>query len=177
MKWHGRPARELRYAATPVYVNGQNSWRELSFGISAGQSGWYTLDVSDKPYRVHIVLDRLFGDRLMELPIGEPVWVVNSPANAPIVRRIWNERPKQNHLVGVTIFNSAAESPEAILVSELDTIDLHHGEHSANPPYSAAFVYGVNWTPAVAKAFAEVGFKKLNETSDGFIAEREKLSN
>ncbi|HZK82662.1 MAG TPA: hypothetical protein VFC46_16375 [Humisphaera sp.] len=137
----------------------------------------YNFTVSDKPYSVHIVVDPSFGDRLMELPNGEPVWVVDSPANAPVVHRIWTERPQPNHLIGLTKFDPAgAETPELVLLNELDMIDLHHGEHSATPPYSVAKVYGTNWTPAVAEAFAAIGFRKLRSVPDGFVAEKERTS-
>jgi hypothetical protein len=81
-----------------------------------------------------------------------------------------------DHLTGVTQFNSGGvETPEAILLRELHVIDEHHGEYSASPPYSLAIVYGTEWTPALAEAFAGIGFRKLKTTPDGFIAMREMI--
>jgi hypothetical protein len=41
------------------------------------------------PYRVHVVVDPAFGQRLADLPAGEPVWVVASTINEPVVRQLW----------------------------------------------------------------------------------------
>jgi hypothetical protein len=142
----------------------KSCWRAAEIG--------YTSVVNDKPNTVHIVVDLSFGHRLAELPADEPVWIVGSPANTPEVLRLWSERPRPQ-FSGITKFDLHAESSEGILLNELNMINLHHGEHSADPPWSVAVVYGVGPTPAIAKAFAEIGFTKLTSERDGFIAQRE----
>jgi len=56
---------------------------------------------------------------------------------------------------------------------ELDTIDLHHGSYSADPPYSAIEVLGAELTDPIREALKEYGFKKIAATGGGFIAERD----
>jgi hypothetical protein len=51
--------------------------------------------------RVRVVVDAGFGERLAQLPPGEPVWVVDSAANAPVAKRLWAARPGEN---GITTF-------------------------------------------------------------------------
>ncbi len=59
---------------------------------------------STAPYRVRVVVDPTFGDRLASLPAHEPVWVIDSPATTPVAHRLWRERPAENHLTGITTF-------------------------------------------------------------------------
>ena len=66
--------------------------------------------MSKKPYRVHIVVDPHYGDRLRDLPIGEPVWVVDSAGNRPVAQANWRERKTTDHLEGITVFSVDAEA-------------------------------------------------------------------
>jgi hypothetical protein len=95
------------------------------------------------PYKVYVVVEREFGEQLANLAPGVPVWIVNTPLNRAVAQRLWKERNRRDHLTGITTFNDLeSSSPEDLLVSELDTIDLHHGSHSANPPYTILEVLG-----------------------------------
>jgi hypothetical protein len=47
------------------------------------------------PYKVRIVVDREFGEQLARLPRGEPVWIVDTPTNKPVVELLWKERPDE----------------------------------------------------------------------------------
>ena len=137
----------------------------------------YTFIVSERPYTVHIVVDPTFGDKLLDLPDREPVWVVDSPANTPVIRRIWSKPSPRSHLEGVTSFVARTGTPEDVLLSELDMIDLHHGEYSADPSWGRAVVYGARLTSEVVAAFADFGFSRVTPTADGFVADRENISN
>src|SRR5258708_7761379 len=95
-----------------------------------------------RSYTVHIVVDSSFGDRLAELPIGEAVWIVDSFRNRPVILRLRKQRPAESHLTGITAFNPGGATAEEILLAQLNMIDLHHGEYSADPPWSMAIVYG-----------------------------------
>ena len=57
------------------------------------------------PYKVYVVVDREFGEKLSELEKGVPVWIVDTPTNKPAAQRFWNEHPDENHLTGITTFN------------------------------------------------------------------------
>jgi hypothetical protein len=96
-----------------------------------------------EPYRVLVVVDRDYGQRLAELAQSGPVWIVDTPANRTAAQQIWAADPNRSHLKGVTTFKFREESSsEDILINELDTIDLHHGTHSASPPYTVLDVIG-----------------------------------
>jgi len=113
------------------------------------------------------------GGRLVTLPEGEPVWVVASPANEAVSDRLRRGRPPISHLTGITTFRPGPIShPDQDLVAILGILDLHHGGHSADPPYSALEVVGCHPTGAIHSALAEFGFSVVSLTSKGFVAER-----
>jgi hypothetical protein len=133
--------------------------------------------MSETAYRVRIVVDPDFGGRLTRLPVGEPVWIVQSEANTPVAQFQWAERPGVSHLNGVTTFTPFTSGDrEQVLLGILDTVDLHHGQYSADPPYSEVEVYGARLTDAVEHAFRGLGFTEFGATSDGFVAARPPAS-
>ena len=117
-------------------------------------------------------MDEHFGERLEHLPAREPVWIVESPANTPVVKRLWAERPQDNHLTGITLFRAGAESREALLLGILGPVDLHHGEYSADPPYPELEVYGVGLSEEIGEALREFEFATFRPTAEGFVAAR-----
>src|SRR6266403_1434319 len=127
------------------------------------------------PYRVCVVVDREFGEKLAELEPGVPVWIVDTPTNKPVAQRFWNERPDEDHLTGITTFNDLNSlSPEEMLLGHLDTIELHHGSHSADPPYTVIEVFGSQLTANAKNVLSEYGFNAFHITSTGFTASRLK---
>ena len=125
------------------------------------------------PYKVYVVVDRNFGERLVELPPSVPVWIVDTPSNKPVAQRLWKERPNETHLTGITTFNDMeSSSPEELLIEELDSIDLHHGAHSADPPYTVLEILGTRLTDRAKDALAVWGFAEFHEHSTGFTAYR-----
>lgn len=126
--------------------------------------------------RVIAVVDRNFGERLSSMPVGVPVWVVDTPANQSVAHRLWKERPQTSHLEGITTFRfDLAESPEANLIEVMPTIDEHHGPLSADPPYMQIEVFGTVLTSRIRVAFAEYGFDEFRETRDCFVATRHRV--
>jgi hypothetical protein len=123
------------------------------------------------PCRVRVVVEPSFGERLATLPAGEPVWIVESANNPPVARRLWTERPTSSHLAGITTFRPGVpDTPEEHLLSVLDTIDLHHGHYSADPPYSVLEVIGCEPSPRVSAVLDELGFSVVARSADGFTA-------
>jgi hypothetical protein len=59
-----------------------------------------------EPYKVYVVVDRTFGERLAALPESVPVWIVDTPTNAPVAGRLWKERSQRSHLAGITTFKA-----------------------------------------------------------------------
>ena len=37
--------------------------------------------MNKKPYGIHVIVHPRFGDRLQEIPVGEPVWIVDTVVN------------------------------------------------------------------------------------------------
>jgi hypothetical protein len=127
------------------------------------------------PYKVYVVVDREFGEQLTELERGVPVWIVDTPTNKAVVQRFWNERPGEGHLTGITTFNDVnSSSPEDILLGELDSIDLHHGSYSADPPYTVLEVLGTPLTVRTKNELSTYGFNEFHANSAGFTAKRPK---
>jgi hypothetical protein len=129
--------------------------------------------VNRDPYSVSIVLDRSYGSLLRELIEAGPVWVVNSPANREFTQQLWAAAPTNGHLEGVTLFKASEDrAAEQMLVDWMDTIDLHHGVYSADPPYTAVRVIGSRLTPEAREFLGTYGFDSFTETEEGFQAVR-----
>ncbi|SRR6266481_2664669 len=129
------------------------------------------------PYKVYVVVDREFGEKLSELEKGVPVWIVDTPTNKTVVQRFWNERPDEGRLTGITTFNNLASlSPEEMLLGRLDSIELHHGPYSADPPYTDIEVLGTELSSRAKSQLAAYGFNEFHITSTGFKASRPKPS-
>lgn len=123
------------------------------------------------PNRVIVVVDRAYGEQLESIARGIPVWIIDSPTNRAFVEKVWREYPEPSHLKGITIFNSPEDvTAERSLLGQLDTIDLHHGAYSADPPYSELEVIGVVPTEAIQTALEQTGFKEIHPTDSGFRA-------
>jgi len=124
-------------------------------------------------YRVFVVLDREYGDRLHDLSRSGPAWIVDTPANRITAQKIWSTHPNRSHLEGVTTFKTDAKSStEDILINELDMIDLHHGTYSADPPYIVLEVIGASISERLRTKLSQFGFNEFRQTSQGFQAVR-----
>ncbi len=127
------------------------------------------------PYKVYVIVDRQFGERLNELERGVPVWIVDTSDNKPVVRRLWESQAGESHLTGITSFvGSESSTPEELLLNEIYMIDLHHGIHSADPPYTALEVIGVDLTPRIKDGLAAYGFDEFQNNLVGFVARRQE---
>jgi hypothetical protein len=101
------------------------------------------------------------------------VWIVDTPANRSVAQDIWAAHPNRSHLEGVTTFKVAeSAASEDMLINQLDTIDLHHGAYSANPPYTIIEVIGAGISDKAKEALAEFGFDHFDATPQGFRATR-----
>jgi hypothetical protein len=126
-----------------------------------------------QPYSVSVVVTPEFKLNLSETLKSGPVWIVDTLHNRMLVDEIWKAEPNHNHLDGVTLFKSLnARSAEERLIWNMDTIDLHHGEYSADLPYTALEIFGAAPTPDVKAALAEYGFDRFDATEFGFSATR-----
>ena len=99
---------------------------------------------------------------------------MDTPVNPPVAHRLWKERTEDSHLTGITTFNdNESASRESVLVDKLDTIDLHHGPHSADPPYAQLEVFGARLCEEIRAELSRYGFNKFEDTPDGFCCARE----
>jgi len=126
-----------------------------------------------EPYRVFVVVDREYRERLGKLAQTARVWIVDTPTNRTVAQKIWAANPSRSHLDGLTTFKfGEASSSEDILINELDAIDLHHGLYSANPPYTVLEVIGTGITARLKAELSDFGFDDFQETDQGFRAMR-----
>ncbi|MCU1299859.1 MAG: hypothetical protein JWQ87_143 [Candidatus Sulfotelmatobacter sp.] len=124
-------------------------------------------------YRVFVVLDRNYGERVAVLAQTGPVWIVDTPLNRAAAQKLWADDPNHDHLDGVTTFKFAEDSsPEDILINELDTVDVHHGIYSANPPYTVIEAIGVSISEKLRSKLSQFGFNQFEATPQGFHAVR-----
>ena len=129
--------------------------------------------MNKKPYRVHVIVDPQFGNRLRTVTAGEPIWIVDTDINRLAYEAVGRERKPESHLVGMSSFKVDPEaSPEDWLLSEIKTIDLHHGEMSHEPPWSVINVIGTRWTKRIQEELTRFGFEEHEDTTEGFVASK-----
>jgi hypothetical protein len=122
-------------------------------------------------HQVAIVLDPDFGDRLPPLSATMHVWIVNTPGNRAAIGRAG--APAYSPDRGVTTMNASdGSSSEPDFAGTLSTVDLHHGWHSHNPPWTVLHCFGLRPTTAVREALEEYGVDEIREGPDGFVATR-----
>ena len=120
-------------------------------------------------YRVFVVLDREYGVRVLELARSGPVWIVDTPQNRAVTKNLWAAHPNRNHPEGVTTFKAGDDcSSEETLINELDTINLHHGSYSADPPYTILEVIGTPISERLKAELSHYGFSEFQATGEGF---------
>jgi hypothetical protein len=141
---------------------------ELGFALRSLKA-----DSAARPYRVFVVLDREYGQRLSGLARKGPVWVVDTPVNRADAQKLWAAHPNRSLLDGVTTFKTGDDcSPEEILINELDTIDEHHGIRSADLPYTVLEVIGTVATQRITAELSRFGFTHFEPLPEGFRAVR-----
>lgn len=123
-------------------------------------------------YRVFVVMDPAFGERLIPVAQGAHVWAIRSPENERAQRIFLSNQPpewtwSERGDSGLTIFEAQAH-----FVDLLDSVVLHHGEYSHDPPVDEIEVIGGTLDEEVRAAFVEQGFPELVARRDGFLASR-----
>jgi hypothetical protein len=123
-------------------------------------------------HRVTVIVDLEFVIRLRDLLAEEAIWIVNSSTNAPVIQTIWKEHSTTTRAELTSFKFDPKGTPEDWLVSELATIELHHGEYSHDPAWSILNAVGVSWSDRIARELAELGFSEHVNTALGFEARR-----
>ena len=133
--------------------------------------------MKDSVYEVGIVVDTRFGDRIGELVRDMPIWVVDTPINRAAAEQLWRADPSRTHLQGVTTFKvDLSETPDDWCNDILQAVDLHHGDHSHDPPYSSVVVIGTNLSARLRGLFEGYGFGEFTVEDRGFRASAVKTS-
>jgi hypothetical protein len=120
-------------------------------------------------YCVTLIVDRFYGDKLGDLQVGKPVWIVDSTVNYPVIRDLWKQRGTLTHLTGITSFNDVPDnSPEDLAISMLDTIEEHHGFYSHKPPWNVLRIIGAEKTEPLVAALNTLGFQPVAGSGTDF---------
>jgi hypothetical protein len=123
---------------------------------------------------VAVVVDGDLAPELENLARTCPVWSVRTPETKAVARRLWDAalpRAPGAPEAGLTLFDPDG-TPEESLLSILNTVELHHGEYSQNPPVNVIEVFGTNATAASEEALAALGFAEVHRSAHGFTAHR-----
>jgi len=122
-------------------------------------------------YRIVLVVDEHFGQRLLKLARTAYVWIVQSTDNDLWAKNAWESCPDSEDplLHGVSSFGRQQnESTESLIVRVLDMIDEHHGEFAHDPEWSEIDVVGGELTTAIMEAARTYGVTECNATQVGF---------
>lgn len=125
--------------------------------------------MAERINKVILVLDRNYGAELSSVSPDSHIWLIETPGNRDAAA---NHRASTVES-GVTTFKLADDdSASEGCLKMLDTIDLHHGQYSSDPPYSVLEIVGAPLSQSVKSAIEALGFKKFESTVNGFRALR-----
>lgn len=122
-------------------------------------------------YRIFLVLDDHFGDRVEALARDTYVWLVQSPYNDASAELVWRESESSDDPLqrGLSTYKRLpGESPEEEIVRLIEMIEDHHGEFAHTPPWSEIEVIGAHVDPQRMEATArDVGATSVVPTPEG----------
>ena len=129
--------------------------------------------MAESKYRVAIVADPGFGERLESLAERMHVWAADTPANRHTVERLWATVTAPSIERGVTVFRvSPSEPSDAWVADIIPDVELHHGEYSHNPPVDTLEIHGTVLSTRLRMALDAAGFTHHDQTGDLIIASR-----
>lgn len=128
-------------------------------------------DSEDSGLTVVLVVDPALGDGLWDIAARHDAWVVPSEINRAAIEEIWAARKEANEGPSLTIWSAPPPTvTERDWLAILDTIELHHGEYSSEPPLDTLSVYDATVTPPITAALREYGYEIVKATKVGFVA-------
>jgi hypothetical protein len=131
--------------------------------------------MTDKFNKVALILDPNFGQRLTALASRSHVWIVDTPANRLIAEEYWQDNPEHKLETGITTFEVYDDETVAeTCLRILDTIDLHHGGHSSDSPYSTLEIISLPATQDIKCALEELGFEVIEQTAYRIVSGRKR---
>ena len=129
--------------------------------------------MAERINKVILVLDRNYGEELSHRAAESHVWLIDSVANRAAASDYRALHGGSKVETGVTTFTAAeVDSSSETCLKILDQIDLHHGKHSADTPYSVLEVVGAQLSGPVKVAIEKLGFSEFEPTGNGFRASR-----
>lgn len=126
-------------------------------------------------YRIALVVDEVFGSKLLELAQAMYVWLIESAENCRWAELTWQRSPTGGDPLarGVTTFRRQdGEDLDALIIRLLDMIDEHHGEFAHDPEWSEIDVVGAIPSSAVVEAAAAYGVDRCETVPGGFRLHR-----
>jgi hypothetical protein len=128
-------------------------------------------------HKVAIVVDRNFGNKLVDLARQYHVWIVESSSNTPVIRDVWASEPSDPNAdllgPGVTSFEATDnETAQAMCARISGDVEDHHGEFGHEPPWSEIEIVGAPLDPYLEGVFLEMGASHFEATPDGFVCRR-----
>jgi hypothetical protein len=121
---------------------------------------------------VAVVVDPACGDRLGELVSRMPVWVADTRENAAAITRVRHSLRGTGSGSLTSFVVDPGAAPEDWLGSVLDSVDLHHGGYSQDPPYRKIEVHGARLSQSLRGLLDEYGLTIHQEEPFGFSASR-----
>ena len=139
----------------------------------------------NKPYRIALVFDSNYGEKIVSLAETIYVWAINSTLNLEAAKLFWKlyssnsyvdaetERTvnEMNTEHGVTIFDSAFDG------DLLATLWEHHGDFAHNPPLSEILVIGLTLTDDVERTINDYDLSIIETGNGWFLIQDHKYYN
>jgi hypothetical protein len=127
----------------------------------------------ESAYRVAVVVDPEFGERLASLAERMHVWVADTPANRIVAERIWAATAAPSIERGVTTFRiNRSEPSDAWAANILPDVELHHGEYSHKPAVDTLEIHGATLSARLRLALGAAGFTHLDDEGMMIVASR-----
>jgi hypothetical protein len=120
---------------------------------------------------VAIVLDPDYGSELLAVAALHPVWIVDSPANRPMIEAVWAERRAAKVPREVNVFRAIdGLSPAEHVAALMRSVDAAHGPSAQDPAYRTLVVQGVALDDALNALLLARGATSTWPTTHGFTA-------
>jgi hypothetical protein len=121
---------------------------------------------------VNLVVDPVFGERLIDLVARGPVWIADTKVNRPAAERWWRHNSGAPANAGVTTFQvDLKRSSEQWVADILAMIEMHFGAYDDDPPtYEALDVWGAILSEELRNLLTTAGYSNLVPLQGGFRA-------
>jgi hypothetical protein len=116
---------------------------------------------------VTLVVDPEFGEQANGRARLGPLWVIASPKNTLVIKRLWASGERYDANSPATFDAVPGRSAEESAIAFIDTVDMHH------PDWGSFEIIGVRLSPKLLSALLECANGSATETPTGFVFSRE----